>query len=434
MLIVHSTNYNETWVALNWKITLPSEKSHPEFPLWKLGYTPEEVYDLFFPHEFRFLCNPVRPAVCGRFGLRSDRLWRFEFVVHKHEDGMKMATQEETQKIILPYLTHSGARYGLIQAVRFPEDCIQVLRSRPFSFQARSCNRWAEGRVMLAGDAAHVFPPFGGQGIASGFRDACGLAWRLALLHQEPQANYVEIIKAWYLERKQQLDRSLASTIVNGDYVTASDPIRILVRDWYMWFSQLLPSWRREIEKGPRAQGLIRYRHRQGLPFLADGHGGLLFPQVYVWNFRTNRVAFSDDLIFAPAKKGLFQLVMLPAFADEAYQLQNSVIDLAQSKYVDAVEATTIIQSHRLPSQITKHLTSDDTTVARVATSEEFADSLLCQGRPAPRYYDPFRMAKETKGMKYVLVRPDRFIYSACQTLEELKKALLEMDSVLTQS
>lgn len=50
-------------------------------------------------------------------------------------------------------------RDRLSQDVRFPEDCIHVLRSRPFRFAARSCNEWFHGRVVLCGDAAHVFPP-----------------------------------------------------------------------------------------------------------------------------------------------------------------------------------------------------------------------------------------------------------------------------------
>lgn len=158
---LHRTDYEETWVALNWQITLPTEKTHPDFPLWRLGYTPEDVYDAFFPKQFRFLCNPKRPSVCGRFGLPLDRLWRFEFVVLDGEDGQRMASPEETARIIYPYITHPGSRYGLEQPVRFPGDCIKTLRSRPFSFVARSCNKWALGRVILAGDAAHVFPPFG---------------------------------------------------------------------------------------------------------------------------------------------------------------------------------------------------------------------------------------------------------------------------------
>lgn len=49
--------------------------------------------------------------------------------------------------------------YRLTEKVEFPEDCIHILRSRPFRFAARSCNKWALGRVILCGDAAHVFPP-----------------------------------------------------------------------------------------------------------------------------------------------------------------------------------------------------------------------------------------------------------------------------------
>lgn len=72
------------------------------------------MFDLFFPVNFRFLCNPGRPAVCGRFGLHSDRLWRFEFVVLKGEDGEKMAKPEMVKKIVFPYITHPGKRYGYV--------------------------------------------------------------------------------------------------------------------------------------------------------------------------------------------------------------------------------------------------------------------------------------------------------------------------------
>jgi len=427
-----STNYDETWVALNWKISLPTEKTHPDFPLWRLGYTPSAVYDRFFPQEFSFLCNPQRPAVCGRFGLESDRLWRFEFVVHKGEDGLKMATPAETQKVIFPYITHPGSRYGLQQPVRYPEDCIQVLRSRPFSFQARSCQKWALGRVILAGDAAHVFPPFGGQGIASGFRDAWGLAWRLALLHRAPNANHVKVLQAFYIEQKQQLERSLAATIRNGEYVTESDPFKAFVRDWSLWFLQLIPSWRRELEKGPRANGMIRYKHQPGLPFMPDGHGGLLLPQVYAWDFSSDRVIFSDDLVFTPVKKGLFQLLLLPSSPEEAKTLLAATSDVTQNRFFIADEATVLIQNCGVQRSRIQQLLETGVVVARVATGEEFAaDPVLCRNRPAPKYYDPYRISKEVKGMKYVVVRPDRFVYAACRTGNELMSAVNLLTEIL---
>lgn len=415
------TNYEETWVALNWKITLPTEKTHPDFPLWRLGFTPSQVYNAFFPREFRFLCNPDRPAVCGRFGLAEDRLWRFEFVVQQGEDATTMATPTETGKIIFPYLTHPGSRYGLPRGVRFPGDCITVLRSRPFSFQARSCNRWAAGRVILAGDAAHVFPPFGGQGIASGFRDALGLAWRLQYLGQVSSADHEDIIKSWYLERKQQLERSLAATIQNGEYVTERNPVKAFMRDWSLWLVQMIPSWRRELEKGPRAAGMTRYKHQPGLPFIAGGNGGMLLPQVYTWEFHSNRVRFSDDLIFTSRKRGLFQLLLTPDSVEEAENLLKDTLGLTKSTFLRPSEATMLVQSPFVRYSDLSKLSEHGITVARVATGEEFAADLdLCRNRPHPKYYDLYRIPKDLPGVKVVLVRPDRFVYAACETIREM--------------
>ncbi len=340
---------------------------------------------------------------------------------------MKMATPEETQKIIYPYLTHPGRRYGLQQPVSYPRDCIESLRSRPFSFSARSCNKWSLGRVILTGDAAHVFPPFGGQGIASGFRDAVALAWRLRLLHYEPAADHEQVLKAWYLERKQQLERSLAATIYNGEYVTERNPFKVFVRDWYLWFQNLIPSWRRQLEKGPRANGMAKYSYATGLPFLPSG--GLLLPQVYAWDFRSSQVAFSDDVLFSNTKKGLLQLLLLPDTAEEARHLVQELQRLPEQRHFVAEEATILIQNDDIhPSQVQLE---GAMAVARVATGEEFAESELCRNRPAPRYYDLFRISKELPGMKYVLVRPDRFVYAACRDPGELAEVVSGLASIL---
>ncbi|KAK0262738.1 hypothetical protein LTR35_017666 [Friedmanniomyces endolithicus] len=419
------THYDETWVALNWHIRLPDPHTHADFPLWKLGYSPEQVYDLFFPKDFRFLCNPSRPSVCGRFGLPADRLWRFEFLVRKGEDPVKMATSENTSKIIYPYITHPGRRYGLSSPVRYPEDCITTLRSRPFSFLARSCNKWALGRVIIAGDAAHVFPPFGGQGIASGFRDASALAWRLAHLIREPHTDHVELLRGWYVERKQQFEHSLASTIRNGEFVTNGDPWKASLRDWMLWSVQLLPNWRRHLEKGSRADGMIRYRHEEGLPFVQGLGGGLNLPQVYAMDFATDQVVFTDDLIFAPFKKGLFQLLALVDNSDKihaALQQIQGVADLTSSR-VREDEATVLV--HDLHAEY-QNATPSQVQIARIASGEEFAaDARLCRNRPVPRYYDPMRIRKEVGiNTAFLVLRPDRFVYASCSNRKELWKSL----------
>ena len=107
-----SYGYEESWIAANFSIDLPTPQTHPDFSLWGLGFTPEQVYDAFFPRNFRFIDNPARPAICGAFGRRKEKLWRFEYVVNEGEDPRVMASATEANGIIMPYLTHSGHLYG----------------------------------------------------------------------------------------------------------------------------------------------------------------------------------------------------------------------------------------------------------------------------------------------------------------------------------
>ncbi|KAL4868871.1 hypothetical protein BDV12DRAFT_196849 [Aspergillus spectabilis] len=441
--ISHGLSNTKTWVALNWKITLPTPETHPNFPLWERGYTPEQVYDLFFPPNFRFLCNPKRPAVCGRFGLPGDRLWRFEFVVQQGECAERMASQEALQSVVFPYITHPKNRYGLSQDITFPADCIQTLRSRPFVFSARSCNKWALGRTILCGDSAHVFPPFGGQGITSGFRDATSLAWRLAILTQKQlpkqSLDHNRILLAWYRERKQQLERSLAATVENGSLVTEGNPIKVFLRNAMFAIFQLLPSWRRWCEKGARRDGMVSYSYEAGFHFLPAFGGGKLIPQVYCVGFLSGKkdtVVFSDDVIFAGCKRGLFQVLILANDLGEVRDLrgglaQGEKVTTWSAGYALSSEVTFLLHDLTLNLDAGPISGSHCMDVVRVASAEEFAKSPLCEGRPPPLYYDEFRLQKEVDGRKFVVIRPDRFIFGACETINELQGILGEIQGVL---
>lgn len=427
--------YEEDWVALNWKISLPTPADHPDFPLWEKGFTPEQVYDEFFPKDFSFLCNPDRAAVCGRFGLSSDRLWRFEFVVLRGEKPGDMAEPAEIAKIVYPYITHPGSRYGLKRKeVVYPLDCVEVLRCRPFRFSARSCNKWSLGRVVLCGDAAHVFPPFGGQGIASAFRDAISVVWRLrmatnGLVGGAEQLEYQKLLRGWYSERKQQLDRSLRSTIENGEYCTESNSAKVFFRDWYLWLIQLVPSWKHWLQLGNRRDGMVKYQWQDGtgMAFLHALGGGGNFPQVYAVPIsraetpRRGKVSFTDDIIFGLQKQGLFQVVVILRDLGDSHSTEAALrgLEKASNGVIKDGETTMFLDDTRA-----SHSDVKGRNVYRLATAAEFAaDPVLCRGRPEPKGYDPHRMSKGVGYKKFVILRPDRFVFAACDSRSELISA-----------
>src|SRR6266536_4049106 len=61
-----------------------------------------------------------------------------------------------------------------------PVEALEIVRIAEYTFRARLADRWRDRRVFLLGDAAHLTPPFIGQGLGAGLRDAVNLAWKLA--------------------------------------------------------------------------------------------------------------------------------------------------------------------------------------------------------------------------------------------------------------
>ena len=158
----------------------------------------------------------------------------------------------------------------------------------------------------------------------------------------------------------------------------------------------------------------------------------MLLPQVYAFNVRTSKVEFTDDLIFSADKKGLFQLVVLPNDIREVESLARGVddIDNIPGDLLLVEEAVFLVQSTK--SSIPAKDVSIHQELARIATGDEFgADTLLCKNRPPPVGYDEMRLHKEVGGKKYVIVRPDRFVFAACDTLVELKEAVSKLRSSL---
>ncbi len=120
-----------------------------------------ENSDTSSPHT-KVFCDPRRPCISLP---GPDRTHRFEFKLHSHERDEALLIPEVIQNLLH---THGA------------DPNSTIVRKVVYRFHARLADHWSKGRVFLAGDAAHLSPPFAGQGMNSGIRDAHNLAWKLA--------------------------------------------------------------------------------------------------------------------------------------------------------------------------------------------------------------------------------------------------------------
>ena len=111
------------------------------------------------------VCDPARAATFMQ--VTGDR-YRWEFQLRDGEDEADLITPHVLARLLRPW-TGRGDLAGL-----------QIVRSAGYTFRARLASRFQAGRVFLLGDAAHLTPPFIGQGLGAGLRDADNLAWKLA--------------------------------------------------------------------------------------------------------------------------------------------------------------------------------------------------------------------------------------------------------------
>lgn len=112
--------------------------------------------------QTRVVCNPTRPLLTlpGPQGIR-----RYEFMLRDDESD---------EAAIEPSFIRS------LLAGNGPDVDAPIVRKQVYAFHARIADRWNTRRIFLAGDAAHLSPPFAGQGMNSGIRDAQNLGWKLA--------------------------------------------------------------------------------------------------------------------------------------------------------------------------------------------------------------------------------------------------------------
>jgi 3-(3-hydroxy-phenyl)propionate hydroxylase len=110
------------------------------------------------------LCNPERG---GTYMRVSETRYRWEFQLVDGETVADYQSLADVEPLIRPWLGDT------------PADALKLVRVTAYTFRAQVASRWRDRNVFLLGDAAHLTPPFVGQGMAAGLRDALNLTWKL---------------------------------------------------------------------------------------------------------------------------------------------------------------------------------------------------------------------------------------------------------------
>lgn len=209
------------------------------------------------------LCDPQRPTtvVPGGPGRR-----RWEFMLRPGEKASDMNRAEVAWQLLTPWdITPENAT---------------LERHAVYTFRGQWAQSWKHGRVMLAGDAAHLMPPFAGQGMCSGLRDAMALAWRLDAVLRGTLTE--QVLDSYGPERCGHVQEMIGFSIELGKVICITDPVVAAQRDKDMIGAQAQPGYQAPPPPQPRlgaglwqsqapAAGLLGW---QGV-VQADGRRGL---------------------------------------------------------------------------------------------------------------------------------------------------------------
>lgn len=209
------------------------------------------------------VCDPIRAGIYVRNGKTR---YRWEFRLGESESAADFQEMKQLEPLIAPWT--KGIDPGQLELIRVAE----------YTFRAQHADKWREGRIFILGDAAHLTPPFIGQGMCAGLRDAGNLAWKLAgVLAGDIPA---EVLDTYEVERKPHVKSMIQQAKLLGRALTEGGELGNLLRRLIMPRLHLVPGVEKMITTGetPRLGRSTLVRRRP----LSVGLAGRLVPNVLV--------------------------------------------------------------------------------------------------------------------------------------------------------
>jgi len=355
-------------VRLNQGIEM-SGKSYPERWL-VIDLKAKDGVDAFrhLPY-FDFICDPDMPTVsCPQPGGHH----RFEFALKDEDDKDTFESDDTVRRLLSAYVN---------------PDEVEVKRQLVYTFNAVVAEQWRNGRVLLAGDAAHMTPQFVGQGMNAGVRDADNLSWKLeAVLKHGVDP---KLLESYESERRPHAKAMIDFSVFNKSLVSIKNPVKAKARDAAMWTALHTPGlggWVRQAGMKPKPR--LKKGAYVGLPRGLRGVEGTLAPQPVVRRYDGRPVRLDDALGTGWAVIG---------YGVDPRKLLGDGI--ARWDQVDATFATLYAAGTRPQGEI-----GDGRRKAGLVDLEDTTGELVCWLRRAG-----------IRSGSVVVLRPDKYVFGTAQ-------------------
>ena len=214
--------------------------------------------------------NSERPATyCRNVGKRR----RWEFAIQDNENEKEILSDKYIWNFLKPWLNPKEAH---------------LERKAIYIFQSAIARKWRKGRIFIAGDAAHLMPPFMGQGMCAGIRDASNLAWKISLCIKNKHDE--KFLDTYQTERFSNAKEYIETTMRMGEFVNAVGSENITDN----------------ISSGPdgtKSMQSIKPKLGIGLGSNKDKNRGKIFPQLKMKNGKTLDEKFSKSPLLLTSSK-----------------------------------------------------------------------------------------------------------------------------------
>ena len=146
-------------------------------------------------------CNSKRPATyCRNVGKRR----RWEIALKEEESVEQFFDSKALWKFLSQWVSQDEAI---------------IERKTVYTFQSAIANKWRRGRQLLVGDAAHLTPPFMGQGMCAGIRDASNLAWKISICCKK--AHNERLLDTYQSERSSNVKDYINTAMKMGELLNS---------------------------------------------------------------------------------------------------------------------------------------------------------------------------------------------------------------------